>query len=68
MYHGDPAFVDATNQDYHIEEVSPAIDKGVDTWVTVDMDGQARLFGETDIGADEYAPGFTVYLPIGMKP
>jgi parallel beta-helix repeat protein len=63
-YQGDPAFVDPANQDYHIEEGSPVIDKGVDTWVSVDMDGQGRPLGKTDIGADEYAQEFTVYLPM----
>lgn len=67
VYLGNPAFVDPVNQDYHIEEGSPAIDKGMDTWISVDMDGQARPSGETDIGADEYGQEFRVYLPVATK-
>jgi parallel beta-helix repeat protein len=67
VYQGDPVFVDPVNKDFHINEGSPAIDKGVDTWISVDMDGQARPSGETDIGADEYGQEFTIYLPAVMK-
>ena len=66
-YQGDPAFVDPANQDYHIAEGSPAIDKGVDTWISVDMDGQSRPSGETDIGADEYRVELLVYMPLVVR-
>jgi hypothetical protein len=52
-YYGDPVFVDTANDDYHIQKTSPAIDKGVDTWIAIDMDNQSRPAGETDLGADE---------------
>jgi hypothetical protein len=64
---GDPAFIAPANQDYHITENSPVRDKGVNTWVSVDMDGETRPKGETDIGADEYWQAFPVYLPLVMR-
>ena len=67
IFQGDPAFADPANRDYHLTEGSPAIDNGVDTWISVDMDGQVRPAGETDIGADEYGQVFTVYLPMATK-
>lgn len=66
-YQGDPAFVDPDNDDYHIGPGSPVIDKGVDTWISTDMDGQPRSEGETDIGADEYGQMLVVYLPLALR-
>jgi parallel beta-helix repeat protein len=63
-YQGDPSFVDPENDDYHITENSPVIDKGIDTWITTDMDAQSRSQGETDIGADEYGQLIMLYLPL----
>jgi parallel beta-helix repeat protein len=63
VYHGDPAFVDPTHHDYHIAEASPVRNKGADTWTSIDMDGQTRPKGATDIGADEFLAERTVYLP-----
>jgi hypothetical protein len=63
-YQGDPGFVDPEDDDYHITENSPVIDKGIDTWIATDMDGQSRPAGETDIGADEYGQLIMVYLPL----
>ena len=63
-YQGDPAFIDPQQDDYHISEGSPVVDKGVDTWVTIDMDGQPRNTGETDIGADEFGEAYLIYLPL----
>lgn len=67
VYQGNPAFVDPLNQDYHLTEDSPAIDKGVDTWISIDMDGRVRPAGETDIGADEYGREFVVSLPMVVR-
>lgn len=54
---GDPGFVDATNDDYHLTADSPARDAGTDVGVTTDFEGDPRPFGDLpDIGADEYAP------------
>ena len=60
-YYGDPGFVDPENGDYHILPTSPAIDLGVPTSTTVDIDNQPRPNPSTgtspgipDLGADEY--------------
>jgi hypothetical protein len=66
---GNPAFVDADTGDYHIGLGSAAIDEGVETVVSTDIDGQPRL-GAPDLGADEYwAPGALkrVYLPVTLR-
>jgi thermitase len=56
-YWDDPAFVDPTAGDYHIQPASVAIDAGVDAGVTTDLDGQPRPLGRGyDIGADEALP------------
>jgi len=63
---GDPLFVNPAGGDYHISPGSAAIDNGVVTSVTNDIDGEPR-FGIPDLGADEYwAPGALkrVYLPL----
>ena len=67
IYQGDPGFVNPANHDYHIAAGSPVIDKGIDTWISVDMDGWSRTGGETDIGADEYVDTLKVYLPLVVK-
>jgi uncharacterized repeat protein (TIGR01451 family) len=52
----DPAFVDPDGGDYHIGASSPARDAGVDSGVSMDIDGQWRPMGlHYDLGADEYA-------------
>jgi parallel beta-helix repeat protein len=62
-YGGDPLF-DADG--YHLMDGSAAIDKGVDAGVTTDIDGDSRD-STPDLGADEFAPGGDIYLPIIMK-
>jgi uncharacterized repeat protein (TIGR01451 family) len=53
-YTGTPDFVDPNAGDYHISLTSAAIDKGVQTDVTDDIDGEPRPQGDGyDIGADE---------------
>ena len=53
----DPMFVDAANGDYHLASNSPAINKGDNGFangITLDLDGNARIFnGTVDIGAYE---------------
>ncbi len=51
---GDPAFA---ADGYHLTVGSAAIDRGVSTSVTDDIDGQTRPYGAMpDLGADEYWP------------
>ena len=52
-FDGDPVFVGGSDifDAYHIGADSPAIDAGVDTGLTTDIDGEGRA---PDIGADEY--------------
>lgn len=66
---GDPLFVAPPNGDYHINPGSAAIDNGVATNTTTDIDGEPR-FSIPDLGADEYwAPGALkrVYLPLVVR-
>ncbi|NBD35519.1 MAG: hypothetical protein GVY30_05925, partial [Chloroflexi bacterium] len=54
-YHQDP---DLSSDGYHLITGSFAIDRGVDTGVTVDVDGDVRPQGAGfDIGADEFPAG-----------
>lgn len=54
---GDPQYVDMSSGNFHIQPGSEAVDRGVVTTVTVDIDYEPRL-GKADLGADEYwAPG-----------
>ncbi len=55
----NPAFVDASQQDFHLTARSPAIDRGDPNFQAergeTDIDGEARIFNSrVDIGADEY--------------
>ena len=42
--------------DPHLTATSPAIDAGVSSVATVDLDGDPRLPGRADYGADEFTP------------
>jgi hypothetical protein len=56
-YWDDPAFVNPSAGDYHLEISSPAIDKGVNTFISTDVDNQPRPnpdSGVPDLGADEF--------------
>jgi hypothetical protein len=61
----DPGFVDPTTRDYHITSASFALDAGVETGLTTDIDGHFRPFGAApDIGADEL---LRIYLPLVLR-
>ena len=69
-YIGDPAFVNPDAGDYHIASGSVAIDTGVDTWVSTDIDHEPRFYGDPDLGADEYWPPGAlkrIYLPVVLR-
>ncbi len=54
----DPLFLDRANGDLHLSSGSPCINAGCNDTrgqLAVDIDGQARISGVVDIGADEYA-------------
>jgi uncharacterized repeat protein (TIGR01451 family) len=56
----DPAFVDPDAGDYHIKTGSAASDAGIDAGVSEDIDGDSRIDGHPDIGADELRVGLIV--------
>ena len=63
---GDPLFA---SDGYHLMEGSAAIDAGVVTDVTTDVDGYPRPQGSGfDIGADEYAQSYyMIFLPLVIR-
>ncbi len=64
---GPPVFVNPASGDYHIGPGSAAIDAGVSTNITVDIDDDARPIGTRyDIGADEVWQQ-RIYLPLVLK-
>jgi hypothetical protein len=55
----DPAFVNLTSGDYHLQSNSPCINSGNNAFVatSVDLDGNPRIAGGTvDMGAYEFQP------------
>jgi hypothetical protein len=65
--YGDPAFVDPSAGDYHIDAASAAVDAGINAGVDEDIDGDPRPSGDAfDIGADEYR-WHRVHLPLIQK-
>jgi hypothetical protein len=56
--HGAPEFMNAAGGNYHLQSISPCIDKGDNSYVPIDapqdLDGKARIVnGRVDIGAYE---------------
>jgi hypothetical protein len=67
MISGSADFISpgAPDYDYHILGSSAARDQATGSTVIVDIDGESRtLFGEHDIGADEYAPIILSVSPV----
>ncbi|HNW58715.1 MAG TPA: choice-of-anchor Q domain-containing protein [bacterium] len=68
---GDPKFTNATGNDFHLLQTSPAIDAGlasVNTLVTRDYDGNKRPQGSIfDLGANEYIT-VTAVQPFAITP
>ncbi len=59
---GSPLFA---SDGYHLLSGSAAIDKGVDSGVTIDIDGEPRPIKEVyDLGADEWPATYAIYLPL----
>lgn len=51
---GAPIFINLDKRDLRISKNSPAIDQGMDLdWLNVDYEGDLRIKGSYDIGADE---------------
>jgi hypothetical protein len=64
----DPAFVDPDAGDYHIGSGSAAIDRGVETGIYVDIDGDPRPIGSSfDLGADEWGDIVKCYLSLVLR-
>lgn len=64
VYTGNPAF---DTDGYHLTSGSAAIDQGISTTVTTDLDGDSRPSGlAPDLGADELG-AFFIYLPIVLE-
>jgi len=64
---GDPKFLNAASDDYHLGPGSAAIDAGANAGVTTDFDGEARPQGSGfDIGFDESAL-HDIFLPLIMR-
>ena len=64
QHNGNPAFA---MDGYHLTADSMAVDEGVDSGVTIDIDGDTRPLGNGfDLGADEFIKQ-RVYLPLVLK-
>lgn len=64
---GDPKFVNAGSDDYHLRAGSAAIDAGTSASVSIDFDGEVRPQGRGfDIGYDETLLQY-IYLPLMLR-
>jgi predicted outer membrane repeat protein len=64
---GDPKFMNAAGDDYHLRAGSAAMDAGTNVGVFIDFDGEARPQGSGfDIGFDESA-AYIIFLPLIIR-
>lgn len=61
-YAGNPDFA---SDGYHLTNTSAAINRGVNSGITTDIDGQPRPIGNYDLGADEVMPNVVVNQTTG---
>ena len=67
--YNDPAFTDPDGMDYHVQISSGAIEGGIDTWLSEDIDGEPRpLLERPDIGADEFSLLIAKHGPANADP
>ncbi len=67
--YSDPAFSDPDGTGYHVQIASGAIEAGVDTGLSEDIDGEPRpLLKYPDIGADEFSLLITKHGPANADP
>jgi len=67
--YSDPVFVAPDAVDYHIQAGSNAIDRGIDTGLNGDIDGEPRwLLVNPEIGADEFPLAATKWAPPNADP
>jgi len=52
----DPLFIDAANADFHLQDGSPCINRGVKVGLTQDYEGNPVIGGVVDIGAYDTTP------------
>ncbi len=68
-YEGDAAFSDPDGMNYHLTIASDAIEKGVDTGLSEDIDGDLRpLLEFPDVGADEFSLSIVKHGPASADP
>lgn len=68
-YRGLPCFAAPGAGDYHLSMASAAVDRGVDTGIFTDIDGDARPIGEApDLGADECPASLEVVQQASPNP
>jgi len=64
-YSGDPHFA---ADGYHLLGLPGALDRGINAGVTTDIDGDQRPIGAGyDLGADETARKYFLYLPLALR-
>ena len=65
---GNPAFVNAAADNYHLGLASAAIDAGINAGVLVDFEGDPRPLGVGfDIGFDERTAALKLFLPLIVR-